>query len=541
MFKFAGWTFLSDRTNRSSLAKLPENTEKPMPQIRLDPGLQSVNEYAVNGPHAPTSAPAAPPQEGATLFNQRQRRRGKYLAAYFDTLADQWDRYRRRNAYYHRTQRALFRTYVPEGLSVLELGCATGDLLAIVRPERGLGIDLSPRMVAKARQKHPHLEFLEGDAVFFNTDTRFDCIIINNLLEYIEDIQGLFQNCRRLLTPRGRILISTLNPLWTPLLRMGAKLGLCTPDTERNFVTGRDAANLLRLNGFEVLKLTRRTLFPKNIPVLASLANLVAAQVPLLRGFCMTEFLVARPTASASDYSVSVIVPCYNEAENIENCVRRVPRMGRHTEVIVVDDGSQDGTAERVKPELNPPVEVRCLSYRPNRGKLHAVRTGFEAARGDVLMILDADMTVPPEDLPYFYQPLSEGLADFINGTRLIYPMANGSMKLKNFFGNKMFGVLVSWLTGIQLSDTLCGTKAFFKEDYQHFLMGYDPWGDFDLLFGAAQNTAKVLEVPIHYEERRAGQSKMKALRHTWALLKACWHGFWRVKHPRSSLGRVPC
>jgi len=491
---------------------------------------------------APTVAPVSPGflgDEAATLLQNRQRRRGEFLAAYFDTLADNWDRYRRRNAYYHRTERALFHTYVPEGLCVLEIGCATGDVLATVRPERGLGIDLSPRMVAKARDKHPHLEFLEADGVFFDTDTRFDCIILNNVLEYIENIQGLFQNCRRLLTPRGRILISTLNPLWNPMLRLGARMGLSTPDTQRNFVTGEDAANLLRLTGFEVVRETRRTLFPKNVPLLAPLVNLLGAHVPLLRRLCLTEFLVARPACAATDYSVSVVVPCYNEAENIEQCVRRVPRMGGHTEVIVVDDGSRDGTAERVNPELNPAVEVRCVSYQPNRGKLHAVRTGFEAARGDILMILDADMTVPPEDLPYFYRPLSDGLADFVNGTRLIYPMANGSMKLQNFFGNKMFGLLMTWLTGIRLSDTLCGTKAFFKDDYRHFLMGYDPWGDFDLLFGAAQNTSKILEVPIHYEERRAGQSKMKALRHTWALLKACWFGFWRVKYPRSSLGRV--
>jgi hypothetical protein len=359
-------------------------------------------------------------------------------------------------------------------------------------------------------------------------------------LDYIEDIQGLFQNCRRLLTPRGRILISTLNPLWTPVLRAGAKLGLSTPDTQRNFVTGLDAANLLGLNGLDVVRLTRRMHFPKHIPLLAPLMNLAAAQLPFLDRLGMIEFLVARPAGSAHEYSVSIVVPCYNEVDNIEECVRRVPFMGRRTEVIVVDDGSQDGTAERVKPELNPRVDVRCISYRPNRGKLHAVHTGFEAARGDILMILDADMTVPPEDLPYFYRPLHEGLADFINGTRLIYPMANGSMKLQNFFGNKLFGVLVSWLTEMHLSDTLCGTKAFFRDDYRHFSMGYDPWGDFDLLFGAAQNAGKILEVPIHYEERKAGQSKMKALRHTWALLKACWHGFRRVKYPSSSLGRKP-
>jgi SAM-dependent methyltransferase len=470
----------------------------------------------------------------------RQRAKAEILAAYFDPMADNWELYRARNAYFHRTLRALFRTYVLPGASVLELGCATGDLLAAVQPGRGVGVDLSRRMVEKARCKYPNLEFIEADGTFFDTPERFDRILINNILEYVEDIQSLLCNCRRLLKPRGRVLISSLNPMWTPLLRVGERRRLCTPDTRRNFVTGQDIANLLGLNGFEVVRLTRRMLIPKRIPLVTSLVNLVAANTPVVRRLCLTEFVIARPAAAAtSDLSVSVVVPCYNEAGNIEECVRRVPRMGTHTEVIVVDDGSPDRTADLVKPELNPAVQVRCIAYQPNRGKLNAVRTGFEAARGDILMILDADMAVPPEDLPCYYRPLREGLADFINGTRLIYPMATGAMKMQNFFGNKMFGVLVSWLTGIHLSDTLCGTKAFFREDYCHFSMGYDPWGDFDYLFGAAQLSAKVLEVPVHYQERRAGQSKMKALRHTWALLKACWAGFWRVKYPRSSAGNL--
>jgi SAM-dependent methyltransferase len=467
------------------------------------------------------------------LLEERQLARGEVLAQHFDGLAESWESYRGRNAYYHHAEHLLFETYVRPGAAVLELGCATGDLLASVQPAYGVGIDLSSGMVEKARRKHPHLKFLEADAVFFDTDERFDYILVNNLLEYVENIQGLFRTCRRLLKPRGRLLISSLNPLWSPVVRLGARLGLCTPEfTDRNFVTGKDTANLLRLNGFDVVKMARRTLLPKKIPLLSSAVNLAAAQLPLVSRLCMTELVVARPAGLAAEYSVSVIIPCYNEADNIEECIRRVPRMGCSTEVIVVDDGSKDGTAERVRPEVNPAVEVRCISYQPNRGKLNAVRTGFEAARGDLLMILDADMTVPPEDLPYFYFPLSEGRADFVNGTRLIYPLANGSMKFQNFLGNKLFGLLMSWVTDLQLSDTLCGTKAFFREDYQRFLIGCDPWGDFDWLFGAAQSTSRVLEVPIHYEERRAGQSKMKALKHAWVLLKACWSAFWRIKYP---------
>jgi SAM-dependent methyltransferase len=471
-----------------------------------------------------------------TCLEKRQVERGRAMADHFDQLAEHWDRYLKYNAYYHRSEHALFRTYIQPGATVLELGCATGNLLASVQPAQGIGVDISRRMIAEAVRKHPHLTFVEADAVFFDSDLRFDYIIVNRLLEYLADIQGLFQTCSRLLKPRGRLLVSTLNPLWSLPVRLAAKCGLAVPDTDRNFVTGQDTTNLLNLAGFEVQKTVRRTLLPKKIPLLSSLVNFIAAQIPGVRRLCMTEFLVARPTGRKEDYSVSVVVPCYNEAGNIADCVRRLPPMGRHTELIVVDDGSKDGTAEQVRPELNPHVEVRCISYQPNRGKLQAVLEGFRAARGDILMILDADMTVPPEDLPYFYQPLRNGQADFVNGTRLIYPMASGSMKFRNFLGNKLFGLLVSWLTDVKLSDTLCGTKAFFAEDFPRFNVGNDPWGDFDWLFSAAQLSAKILEVPIRYEERRAGRSKMKALKHSWALLKACWSAFWRIKYPRSKV-----
>lgn len=509
------------------------------PMILTRTSASTTEEDALSADDRGASIPLAPLTE-TTRLSQRQRDRGERLAPYFDALADNWDRYKQRNPYYHHSERALFRTFVPEGISVLEIGCATGDLLALLRPERGLGLDLSPHMVARARQKYPQIEFLAADGVFFDTDTRFDCIVLNNVLEYVEDIQRLFDTCRRLLTPRGRLFLSAWNPRWASWLRLGARLGLGTPDTQRRFLSELDVANLLQLNGFEVVHSTRRTFLPKRIPLLAPLGNVLAAQTPGLRCLGMTQFLIARLASPAREYSVSVVVPCYNEADNIADCVRRVPLMGRHTEVIVVDDGSEDGTAERVAPGLNPHVEVRCISYQPNRGKLNAVRTGCEAARGEILILLDADMTVPPEDLPCFYRPLAAGTTDFVNGTRLIYPRAEGSMKLQNYYGNKLFSRLVSWLTGTRLSDTLCGTKAFFREDYRHYRMGYDPWGDFDLLFGAAQRASKIRDVPIHYEERRAGRSKMKALRHSWALLKACWHGFWRFKYPPSSLGRTP-
>jgi glycosyltransferase involved in cell wall biosynthesis len=223
--------------------------------------------------------------------------------------------------------------------------------------------------------------------------------------------------------------------------------------------------------------------------------------------------------------SCTVVIPCYNEEGNIEECVRRVPRMGRETEILVVDDGSQDRTAEIASRLEQTVAGVRLISYRPNRGKGHAVKVGFEAARGDVVMILDADMTVIPEELDRFFQPIQEGKAEFVNGTRMLYPMEGGAMKLLNFWGNKMFGILISLIIGQRNTDTLCGTKAMLRRDFAHVPMTDPSWGDFDLIFGAARLKLKTVEVPIHYRSRRAGESKMKAFRHGWKLLKVCWRG----------------
>jgi hypothetical protein len=106
-------------------------------------------------------------------------------------------------------------------------------------------------------------------------------------------------------------------------------------------------------------------------------------------------------------------------------------------------------------------------------------------------------------------------------------------MKWANYVGNKMFNILVSWVMESRVSDTLCGTKAMFRREYVGMQMGRDPWGDYDFLFGAAQQRLVICELPVHYRERLAGYSKMKSLKHTINLLRMCWHGFWQVKAMR--------
>ena len=195
-----------------------------------------------------------------------------------------------------------------------------------------------------------------------------------------------------------------------------------------------------------------------------------------------------------------------------------------------MDDGSSDGTAAAVKPELNRDIDVRVISYSPNRGKGAAVQMGFDAAKNDIVMILDADLTTHPEELGPLYEAFAHGRAEFVNCTRLVYPMEGGAMKFANYVGNKLFTILVSVIMDARVSDTLCGTKAMFRSDYRHMVMGRDPWGDYDFLFGAAQQRLVIRELPVHYRERVSGISKMNSTKHTINLLRMCWKGFWQVQ-----------
>ena len=209
--------------------------------------------------------------------------------------------------------------------------------------------------------------------------------------------------------------------------------------------------------------------------------------------------------------------------------------MGSKTEIVVSDDGSTDGTRGLVLKIMDTDPRVRLVGVDTNQGKVHAVRAGFDAAKGDVLMILDADMAVPPEELPKFMKPFEDGTATFLNGTRLVYPMEGRAMKILNYVGNKLFCFLVSFILHQRISDTLCGTKAVLKRDYSRMIRGdKERWGDFEMIFGAARLKLRIEEIPIHYDERQAGSSKMKAFLEVWYFLYACLHGWWMLRFPRS-------
>src|SRR5574341_1085294 len=457
------------------------------------------------------------------------------LKKYFDEIAPQRDAWKRRNRYYYQELETLCRLFIPPGRSVLELGCGTGDLLAAVRPARGLGIDLSDEMVRIARGKYPHLEFRVGDAEGLDLAERFDYVILSDVVGVLEDIWRAFRELRRVVRPETRIVVTYYNYLWEPALLLAERLGLKMGQQLLNWLPLEDLENLCYLNGFETIKKGYRFLVPKRVPILAPLVNDYLARLPAIRKLCLVEYLVVRPApelaAAPRDHSVSVIVPCRDEVGNIEGLVERLPALGRHTEMIFVDGQSTDGTPEAILQMIEKHRgrrDIRLLHQRPARGKGDAVRLGFDAAAGDILMILDADLSVDPEDLPKFYLALAEGKGELINGSRMVYQMERQAMRLLNLLGNKFFSLAFTWLLEQRIRDTLCGTKALFRRDYEQIVANrahfgdFDPFGDFDLLFGAARLNLRIVEVPVRYRERTYGTTKIRRWRHGWLLLRMC-------------------
>lgn len=462
----------------------------------------------------------------------------RQLSRYFETVAPEWDIWQRRNRFYHSTIQKLIQGIIPPQETILDIGSGTGDMLASLKTLRGVGLNISAELTTLARQKYPHIEFrtVAVDEVELPDGFRPSYITMVNMLDYVYDVWDIIEHVQPHLSEDTLLVIMTSNPLWATILRGASKVGLRIPDSPRNFITNKDIGSVLRLQGFDIVEEGLLLPVPKYIPLIADVLNTLIPELPILRYISSVQYITARPRIDRPALSCSIIIPCHNEEGNIVECVRRVPDMGIWTEIIVVDDGSTDGTRAHVQQLMQEDKRLRLVAFDHNQGKANAVRAGFIAALGDVLMILDADMAVMPEDLPKFFYPLQNGRADFVNGTRLVYPMQGKAMKLTNFLGNKAFCFLISWVIRQRVSDTLCGTKAFFRRDFLRMpLQGKDRWGDFDFLFGAARLRLRILEIPVHYQERRAGSSKMRVLRDGFLFLRACWHGWQALRFPETA------
>ncbi len=461
----------------------------------------------------------------------------------YDGLAATRDRWIHKNAYYYEEDRRYMRFLVPPALRVLELGCGTGDLLAAVEPAHGVGVDVSAEMVRHARAKHPHLRFQVGDIEDGRTigslTGPFDVIILSDTIGVLEDCEAMLASLQPLCTRDTRVIVSYFSRMWAPVLKLVEAAGLKMPQPEQNWLATEDIESLLRLADFDIVKREWRILFPRRLFGIGRFVNRYIGHLPVLRRLCLRNYVVAKPqwNVALADPSVSVIVPCRNERGNIEEIVRRMPRFGRQQEIIFVEGHSRDGTFEEIQRVVQAHPEWDMKVFRQDgAGKGDAVRKGFEQARGEVLMILDADMTVAPESLPKFYAALVSGKGNFINGSRLVYPMEEQAMRFLNLVANHLFSAVFSWLLNQRITDTLCGTKVLTRWHYQRiaadrsYFGEFDPFGDFDLLFGAAKQNLKIVDVPVRYASRRYGETQISRFRHGWLLLRMVVFAFRKMK-----------
>lgn len=464
--------------------------------------------------------------------------------AYFEKNAAERKKKPRPNAYYWKDITRYCDYFAHEDYSVIEIGCGTGELLNEIKGRDKTGIDFSEGMIQLAKEKFPTIEFHLMQAENITLSKKYDVIILSNLIGFLDDVEAVFQQLHKLCHNQTKIVVSYYNYLWEPVLTLGEKIGLKTPTPKQNWLSLSDINNLLYVSGFDVYRNSKRTLLPYYIPLLSSLFNVFLAKLPFFKYLCLNHFAFAKPLASikseewGSRYSTTVVIPARNESGNIENAITRLPKFGKHTEVIFVEGNSTDDTwakIQEIQKKYASSHDIK-ITQQEGKGKADAVRKGYAMATGDILMILDADLTVPPEDLPKFYDAIASGKGGFINGSRLVYQMEKEAMRFLNLLGNKFFSMAFTWLLDQRFKDTLCGTKVIFREDYYRlvknrtFFGDFDPFGDFDLIFGAHKLNLKIIEIPIRYRERTYGSTNISRFKHGVILLRMCAFAARKIK-----------
>jgi SAM-dependent methyltransferase len=434
-----------------------------------------------------------------------------------------------RGTTYHRRLAELVRFFVPPGKRVLEVGCGRGDLLKASNPSLGVGVDFSSEAVRDAARRHPALRFVQADAHVLPLCSSFDVIILSDLVNDVWDVQRVLEEVARVSAPGARVFLNFYSHIWEWPLGLAERLSMATPKLQQSWLTVEDVGNLLHLAGFELVRSSQEVIWPFHLA--SGFLNRVLVRFPPFRWLALTNVVVARRITGAAldaeQVTVSVVVPARNEAGMIEEIARRVPKMGGGVEVLFVEGHSTDGTADAIARVVagQPDGRFRMLQQR-GVGKGDAVRLGFSEAKGDVLMILDADLTVAPEDLPRFLDVLLSGKGEFVNGVRLVYPMEGEAMRLFNLAGNKAFSAAFTWVLGQRIKDTLCGTKVLWRRDYEAIAArraefgDFDPFGDFDLLFGAARLGLRIVDLPVRYAARTYGTTKISRWRHGVLLLR---------------------
>ncbi|MGN6367206.1 MAG: glycosyltransferase [Phycisphaerae bacterium] len=478
-----------------------------------------------------TAQPSSPPTASEHVAPEVLYRQN--IRAFGEAQHAALQRSRRRNGYFHRYLTKIVSHQILPGSRVLDIGCAAGDMLAAVKPAYGVGIDINSKAIAEARQRHPELTFHEMAAEEVGKlGETFDYVIVSGVLPQLYDLHTALEAIRAVCHDRTRVIVTTFSRVWQPAIRIGEVLGWKARVPDESWIPPAEVRSILGQCDYDIVAQKDGILLPVGIPLVSNLVNRWVAPMMDWANLCTVTVgrILPRTNRMEIPRSVSVIIPARNEAGNIKPLLDRVPAMGEKTEVIFIEGNSTDNTWEVIQKtvaEYQGPFSVSCYK-QTGKGKGDAVRLGFGKATGEILMILDADISVPPEELPRFVDLIAKQQCEFANGSRLVYPMEKEAMQFLNMIANKMFGWMFTFLLSQRLRDTLCGTKVLRKADYEKIVANrayfgdFDPFGDFDLLFGAARLNLKITDVPVHYKQRVYGSTNISRFRHGWLLLRMC-------------------
>tara|TARA_B100001250_G_scaffold164425_1_gene141411 strand:+ start:1395 stop:2825 length:1431 start_codon:yes stop_codon:yes gene_type:complete len=451
--------------------------------------------------------------------------------------------WKKKSSYFHKEDKKYLSFIIPKKSNILEIGCGVGDLLASLEPSRGVGIDISESMIINAKKNFPKIEFLVGDAEnheFLNTiQGTFDYILLSDTIGYLDDCQSTLNLLHKFCNKKTRIVISYFSYSWQPVLKLLEILKLRMPQVELNFLPTNDIRNLLLLANFDVVKEEWKQLLPASLFGVGNILNKYFSALPVVRGLCLRNYIVGRSLKKAVHQykSCSIIIPCRNERGNIENAVLRIPDFCEDLEIIFIEGHSEDGTYDEIKRIKSKYSQKNIKALKQDGyGKADAVYKAFDNSSGEVLIILDADLTVPPEQLGKFWDAINSGMGEYINGSRLVYPMEKDAMRFLNLMANQFFSIIFSWLLNQRYTDTLCGTKALSRSDYlrikknQSYFGNFDPFGDFDLIFGSSKLNLKMVEIPVKYKARIYGSTQIARFRHGFQLLRMVIYGYRKLK-----------
>jgi ubiquinone/menaquinone biosynthesis C-methylase UbiE len=444
---------------------------------------------------------------------------------------------------YQARLQAVYKRLSSKATRILEIGCGRGSLLAALDQPGVIGVDFSRKMLQQARNKYPEMALVQADAhaLPFSNHANFRTVILSDLLNDVWDVLAVLKSVASISSRTTRVFINSYSRVWEPVLNVAAKLRLIRPNLPQNWITVDDLEHMLNITGFDVIRRWEEVLLPINLPLIGDFLNQFLIRFWPFRHFAVANMIGARKLPGKDELpdnpSVSVVIPARNEEGNIRALFERIPNLVDDMELIFVEGHSQDDTYGEIQRAIqNYPDKKTRLIQQSSVGKGNAVRDGFDEANGDIYMILDADLSVPPEELSYFFEAISSGKAEFVNGVRLVYPMESEAMRFINLVGNKFFTYAFSWLLGQKVKDTLCGTKVLWSVDYdtiaenREYFGDFDPFGDFDLLLGAAKLHLKIVDLPVRYHSRTYGQTNIHRWSHGMLLLKMAVYAAMRIK-----------